>query len=71
MGYVVWMLMLFGPGTDEVPARAGRPLKISRRGLYECELLKERIAPEGMCVAVHKFVSPRRMKMIPRAQSAS
>ena len=69
MGYVVWMLMLFGPGTDEVPSGRSAIEDIPTRS--QCELLKERIAPEGMCVAVHKFVSPRRMKMIPRAQSAS
>ena len=67
MGYVVWMLMLFGPGTDEVPSGPSAIEDIPTRS--ECELLKERIAPEGMCVAVHKFVSPRRMKTIPRAQS--
>jgi len=70
LGYVVWMLMLFGPGTDEAPNRQSAIEDIPTQS--QCELLKERIAPEGMCVAVNKFVSPRRTKMVvPRARIVS
>jgi hypothetical protein len=55
------MLMLFGPGDhraiEDIPTQT------------QCEVLKARIAPEGMCVKVNKFVNPRRTVPKPRPQS--
>jgi len=52
MNHIVWMLMLFAPGEgtdaiENIPTKA------------ECERLKERLAPQGMCVSVNRFI-PRK-----------